>query len=156
MEIRLANWNDLAELAGLKRWGPEQPYRGRIAATEEGRCAYLVAELDRRIVGQALLKYEGTPEHRGYPDVEDLYVREDRRGSGVGTALLSRCEYIAGQRGFQRLGLSVNPTLNYRAKALYERLGFRDVGRPPYLDGVYDGVEDWVIDMVKDLFPMSR
>jgi hypothetical protein len=26
-----------------------------------------------------------------------------------------------------------------------------DIGRPPYLDGVYDGVADWVVDKVKGL-----
>jgi hypothetical protein len=45
--------------------------------------------------------------------------------------------------------LAVNPLLNVRARRLYERLGYRDTGHPAYVDGVSDGVEDWVIDMVK-------
>ena len=32
---------------------------------------------------------------------------------------------------------------------LYQKLGYTSLGNEPYLDGVYNGVEDWVIDLVK-------
>ena len=47
----------------------------------------------------------------------------------------------------------MNPLLNARAKTLYERLGYRDSGRSVYLDGIYDGDADWVIDLMKRLEP---
>jgi hypothetical protein len=38
-----------------------------------------------------------------------------------------------------------------RARALYERLGYVATGENSYLDDVYDGDEDWVIDLEKRL-----
>lgn len=49
------------------------------------------------------------------------------------------------------MSLAVNPNLNPKAKMLYERLGYTQTKTALYLDGIYDGDEDWVIDMVKEL-----
>jgi hypothetical protein len=49
----------------------------------------------------------------------------------------------------------VNPTLNGRARRLYERLGYIPTKRAPYLDGEYGGQENWVIDMTKRLVPIN-
>ena len=49
------------------------------------------------------------------------------------------------------LQVSVNPTQNTRAKALYERLGYSETNHQAYVDGIYSGMEDWVVDMVKEL-----
>ena len=84
-------------------------------------------------------------------DSKVLIGRELTQGLGAGSMLIHSCEETAKQHGYTEIGLGVNPTKNSRAKKLYERLGYRDVGTPSYLDGVYDGVEDWVIDMKKEL-----
>lgn len=34
---------------------------------------------------------------------------------------------------------------------LYDKLGFKHEGGKKYIDGVYNNVEDWVIDMEKKL-----
>lgn len=57
----------------------------------------------------------------------------------------------ARRRGIGRIGLAVNPTENVRARALYERLGYVATGERSYVDDVYDGYEDWVIDLEKEL-----
>ena len=57
------------------------------------------------------------------------------------------------------LGLSVNPTDNYRAYTLYLRLGYRPTSAPPHCDisyvtdeqGRFHFREDWCIARVKDL-----
>ena len=58
--------------------------------------------------------------------IQDLGVREDMRGKGVGTALLTNQIDLARSKGFRRCVLDVAVT-NPRAQALYERLGFRVV-----------------------------
>ena len=58
--------------------------------------------------------------------IQDLGVREDMRGKGVGTALLTNQIDLARGKGFRRCVLDVAVT-NPRAQALYERLGFRVV-----------------------------
>jgi GNAT superfamily N-acetyltransferase len=54
--------------------------------------------------------------------LEDLYVRPDRRGSGLGRALLTRLAEIAEDRGYARVEWSV---LDWNAPsiAFYESLG---------------------------------
>lgn len=86
-----------------------------------------------------------------HPDISDVYVQEEYRGAGFGTALLLEAERRVAGRGHRHVGLSVNPAENGDARRLYERFGYRHDGGEPYLDGVYDGVEDWVIDLVKEL-----
>ena len=58
--------------------------------------------------------------------IQDLGVREDMRGKGIGTALLTHQIELARSQGFRRCILDVAVT-NPRAQALYERLGFRVV-----------------------------
>ena len=99
--------------------------------------------------------WQGKPTLRGVPDLSDLFVTPARRKQGVGTAMIAACEELARARGFTQLSLAVNPDDNPRALALYLRLGFRPTGGPKYLDGVYDGNEDWVIDLVKEIGPAN-
>jgi GNAT superfamily N-acetyltransferase len=155
MIICPAHTADVEQLVMLKqprteehKVAAEKMQSRRLAEAAEGKAAYLVAREGSQIVGHVFVKFYGTP-MEPYPNLEDLYVRGDRRSRGIGTELLSRSECLVREKGYTRVGLSVNPTLNPRAKALYERLGYRDVGGEPYLGGVYDGDEDWVIDMVK-------
>ena len=55
--------------------------------------------------------------------LEDLYVRESARGTGLGRALTEFAFAQARERGCFRIQLDVN-TANGPAKALYESLGF--------------------------------
>ena len=58
--------------------------------------------------------------------IQNLGVREDMRGKGIGSALLTYQIEIARTRHFSRCILDVAVT-NPRAQVLYERLGFRVV-----------------------------
>jgi len=58
--------------------------------------------------------------------IQNLGVREDMRGKGIGTALLTYQIKMARTEHFRRCILDVAVT-NPRAQALYERLGFRVV-----------------------------
>ncbi len=55
--------------------------------------------------------------------LEDLFVREDARGSGVGQALAAAVVDLARQRGCRRIELDANED-NAAAMALYTKLGF--------------------------------
>lgn len=55
--------------------------------------------------------------------LEDLYVLESARGSGLGRALLDRAVQEARERGCRRIELDVNDN-NDAALALYRSLGF--------------------------------
>lgn len=149
MKIRLSTKADIPAITSMKKIKDQDRYTQRIIETNEGRSTYLVAGQDDQVIGQVFLKYYGTKTYPEYPNMEDLFVGEDFRDQGVGTALIKECESRTKEKGFTRIGLSVNPSLNKKAMSLYEKLGYVSLGNEPYLDGVYNGVEDWVIDLVK-------
>lgn len=96
----------------------------------------LIAEVDGEVAGFALFFHNySTFEGRPGIYVEDVYVRENARGLGLGRNLMARLAAIARQRGCRRLDLWVlhwNP-----AREFYHRLGFRHMGNwlPYRLDG---------------------
>ena len=62
--------------------------------------------------------------------LEDLYVREEARRSGLGRALVEACVERGRQRGCRRIELDVNEE-NAPARALYEACGFQTEWKPP-------------------------
>jgi ribosomal protein S18 acetylase RimI-like enzyme len=62
--------------------------------------------------------------------LEDLYVDESARGTGLGRALVNAACERARQRGCRRMELDVNEQ-NTAAIAFYESLGFTTEPKPP-------------------------
>ncbi len=144
--------SDMRESAVALRANVADYVDRRLEQASTGSSVWFAAldEADQ-IVGWVVLNWsaDGTG-----ANVEDLWVREDRRRQGVGVALMNEAERRSEDRHEASLWLAVNPT-NEPAARLYERLGFSHDGGEPYLDGVYDGVEDWVIDMRKPFEPSA-
>ena len=68
--------------------------------------------------------------------VEDVFVRREARGSGLGRALVSAAIERARERGCRRLELDTAEE-NVPALALYRSLGFRSGGDEPGRLGVF-------------------
>jgi len=158
MNIRVATQNDISQLTYLKKPQKEHHVKmfhdnqiKRLDEMEKGESIYLVIEDDNLIVAHLLLKLQGIPTEPGNPNMNDLYVLEEKRNLGIGSKLVKEAEKIVKEKGFSKISLAVNPTLNPKTITLYERLGYKQTETKSYLDGVYDGNEDWVIDMVKEL-----
>lgn len=114
-----------------------------------------VAEADGRVVGNCIVQRVGrTPTaENGHVGSLGLLVHRDHRGEGIGTALLSAA-LDASQGTFEIVRLSVFAT-NDRARKLYERFGFRLVGRFPQeikRGGTYVD-EDLMVLLLKDRAP---
>jgi ribosomal protein S18 acetylase RimI-like enzyme len=62
--------------------------------------------------------------------LEDLYVDESARGTGLGRALVEAAVERAAARGCRRMELDVNEQ-NTAALAFYEQLGFTTEPKPP-------------------------
>jgi GNAT superfamily N-acetyltransferase len=73
----------------------------------------------------------------GCPELEDLFVAEHARGQGIGRKLVETAESIVATRGLSQLGLEVTVANPYTevARALYERLGYRDAGFGDFISG---------------------
>jgi len=83
---------------------------------------YIVAEEHGEIIGYAGLAAAG-----GQADVQTIGVRADRRGAGVGAALLTELMDEAVRRESEAVFLEVRAD-NDGARRLYERFGFGQVG----------------------------
>jgi len=96
----------------------EEPIRGHA----------VVCEVDAKVVGYALLISFWSNEMGGEVlYIDELFIEENYRGKGLGTDLIDRLairDTSLWSGKVAALALEVSPQ-NVRAKALYERLGFR-------------------------------
>ena len=91
-----------------------------------------VAEVDGSVVGMAVW-FVSFSTWRGRHGIwlEDLYVRPEHRGLGLGRALLARLAAVTVERGYERLEWNVLDW-NEPARGFYRRLGA-------------DPLEDWTV-----------
>ena len=89
---------------------------------DDGSVIYLLVEENDEILAHVLLKLKGIETEPGYPNINDLYVKKERRREGIGTKLIAEVEKLTNEKGFNIISLAVNPNLNPKAKKLYERL----------------------------------
>ncbi len=127
----------LALSARLPAFGPTTRPAAEIAARERealagalhhpaGDSAVLVAEQARAgVVGVILLETRRDYfTNAAHGHVAILAVAKEVEGQGIGRGLLEVAEHWARERGFAKLTLAVF-TDNARAKAVYERQGWR-------------------------------
>jgi L-amino acid N-acyltransferase YncA len=124
---RIYNEGILDRLATLETELRSADERRQWLAGKSERHPVFVAEQDGEIVGWASLNVFNA--RRCYDHVADFstYIARERRGRGIGSALLSHLIDAARAIGFHKLVLSAFP-FNPAGIALYERAGFRTVG----------------------------
>jgi ribosomal-protein-alanine N-acetyltransferase len=106
------------DLFGAERWSATM-FWTELAARHHYRVAL---DPDRRIIG-----YAGLAVGPGEAWVQNIAVRRDRQGAGVGAALLDDLLAEADRRGIRTVLLEVAVD-NEPAQRLYERRGFRTIG----------------------------
>jgi L-amino acid N-acyltransferase YncA len=96
-------------------------------AGRSARHPVFVAETDGEVVAWGSLNMFNA--RRCYDHVADfsIYVARDRRGHGLGRAMIEHLVAAARGIGFHKLVLATFP-FNAAGVALYERVGFRTVG----------------------------
>jgi GNAT superfamily N-acetyltransferase len=131
--VRVAATGDIGAIASLRsRWsagaGADPDFEKRMAtwlALEGERRTTWLATLGESPVGMAsLFEYRRMP-RPGRPDsrwgyVSNMFVREDSRNRGIGSALLTTIVTAADERAYARLVLSPSA----RALPFYRRAGF--------------------------------
>jgi ribosomal protein S18 acetylase RimI-like enzyme len=136
VDVRPVAADDLAHLQ--RALPPEHPeaHVRRLADQRAGRVTYLIAWSGARAVGHVLVRWRGTSSaevvwllggDERHPYVEALLVHPSFRSRTIGSQLLAAAERLAHDRGHRRIGLAV-AVENVRARALYDRLGYRDAG----------------------------
>lgn len=145
---------------------PHEQWLDWLRRQSNGDIILFVAWLDGAAVGHVMVAWKprGDPwvEWAGCPWIYDALTHPDHRSRGVGTAMIQACEQAAWAHGARTLGIGVSVT-NVRARALYERLGYRDPGIGARMttgqwtspDGVLRMWEDHVQYLTKSLRPTA-
>jgi GNAT superfamily N-acetyltransferase len=149
--IRNVTSRDLAQVLEIKPLLTEEIFQQRLQMQEKGDAEFLVVEDNGELMCFVLLKWIGKPTHPDYPDLEDLYTKKSSRGKGYASLLVRHCEKVVKERGFFKVGMAANTDPECPARKLYAKLGYKTDGKPEYVDGVYKGAEEWVVDLEKDL-----
>jgi ribosomal protein S18 acetylase RimI-like enzyme len=109
---------------------------------EKDRTVRVVAEVDGRMVGQCEVSVG--PGRKSHVGTLGISVKQGYRDVGIGQELMREAERHAGKLGVEKIVLEVFAT-NDRAIHVYEKMGYRVVGRVPgeiryrgdYVDGLY-------------------
>jgi diaminopimelate decarboxylase len=106
---------------------PARVYRARFRHSWSDREAQVVALDGGRVVGHVYIQREAHPVTRHVATL-GIAVSADRRGLGIGRALMGEAFRWAASFGVKKIMLSVYPH-NHAAIALYRRFGFVEEGR---------------------------
>jgi ribosomal protein S18 acetylase RimI-like enzyme len=136
VEIRKARVSDIDALTALENavFDSDRISRRSFRLLIERETAQtLVAEADGRIAGYAIVLYR---KGSGVARLYSLATGPDFTGQGVGRALIEAAEDKAFDHGRMLLRLEVRED-NFRAIGIYEKGGYRKIGREPdyYEDG---------------------
>ena len=127
--IRYEKMNDIhvSQIAELEKLCFSDPWSEKSIATEltSKLSCWLVA-----MEGNCVVGYVGSQSVLGESDMMNIAVHPDHRRKGVAEALVMSLIEELTRRGNHCLMLEVRPS-NAPAIALYEKLGFRQVGRRP-------------------------
>jgi L-amino acid N-acyltransferase YncA len=124
---RIYNEGILDRLATLETETRSAEERRQWLAGKSARHPVFVAELEGEVVAWGSLNvFNPRPCYDPVADFS-VYVARDRRGEGLGRAMLAHLVEAARAIGFHKLVLATFP-FNTGGVALYERLGFRPVG----------------------------
>jgi GNAT superfamily N-acetyltransferase len=94
------------------------------ALADARRGSFLIGRLDVATVAVAYLNFQWSLEHGGLSAwLEELFVRPECRGAGLGRLLLEAACVHAAERGCAAVDLEVEEA-HPRAARLYERAGF--------------------------------
>jgi ribosomal protein S18 acetylase RimI-like enzyme len=121
-DLALLPWDDTGKEAFLRMQFAAQEHAYR---TTMPGARHDVVLLDGAPVGRLIVD-----RRPGEIAIVDIALLPEHRGAGIGTRLLERVLADADAEG---LATTLHVELRNRARTLYERLGFAEVGR----DGVY-------------------
>jgi ribosomal protein S18 acetylase RimI-like enzyme len=101
---------------------------GYLSRVEKDQVVGIVAEVDGRFVGQVQVYPKGG--RSSHVGVLGISLARDYRDLGIGSELMREAEDQARRLGIEVMTLSVFAT-NERAIHVYEKTGYREVGRIP-------------------------
>ncbi len=117
-------------------------------------CMMIIAETDDGIAGNCQINFKSRVKEKHRASV-GIGLYKKYWGLGIGTALLSELVEAARARGVTQVELQ-HIEGNFRARALYEKVGFRIVGELPNAIRLTDGTMLKLYQMVLPLAPAPQ
>lgn len=139
-EMRMMRREDLPAVSALENASYEFPWTQGIFADclRAGHPCWVLC-VDGTIAGYGVLSVGAGEAH-----VLNVCIGADWRGQGLGRHLMRRLLDIARWNGAERVFLEVRPS-NPVAQALYQSMGFQEIGRRPRYYPARDGREDAIV-----------
>lgn len=145
LSIRSAERADLLAVVHIENESFSQPWPYDAFERFLGEPGFLVAETNGRVAGYVVADVT-TQIGRSLGHVKDIAVHPDRRGMGVGSALLTRSLGVLAAHGAESVKLEVRRS-NDDARRLYREFGFEPLRQVP---GYYGDGEDAIV-MIRKL-----
>ena len=147
IQVRGMRAEDLAAVSAMENISYDFPWSAGIFSdcVKAGHPCWVLC-VDADIAGYGILSMGAGEAH-----VLNLCIGPAYRGRGLGRHLLVRLLDIARWNGAERVFLEVRPS-NPLAKALYESVGFSEIGRRPRYYPARNGREDAIV-MALELLP---
>ncbi len=97
----------------------------------DGPLVALIAREGLDAVGYAVLEQHWRPMHAGeLYDIAHLFIKEPRRGRGIGKSLIAACQSFAKEQNACRLVIGTSP-VNPGAAAAYRTMGLAEITVAP-------------------------
>ncbi len=140
VQVRGMRVEDLDRVIALENLSYEFPWSAGIFSdcVKAGHPCWVLC-VDEVVAGYGILSMGAGEAH-----VLNICIGPDYRGRGLGRHLLGRLLDIARWNGAERIFLEVRPS-NPLAKALYESVGFTEIGRRPRYYPAHDGREEAIV-----------
>lgn len=129
--IRLATEDDVVGLCEIRN--SKSLFRKYLEQQESKNLYVAIAEQTGTILGFGLLKVKGNL----CPKLSDLYVHEEVRGNGIGSALITYREELAISLGYTEMYVSVDPIENPKMIKLITKLGYQTISEPYEKNAIY-------------------
>jgi ribosomal-protein-alanine N-acetyltransferase len=146
-ELRAMRREDLDRVVAIEQASYEFPWSAGIFrdCLQAGHSCWVLTH-DGEVDGYGILSVAAGEAH-----VLNVCIDSQQRGLGYGRRMMRRLLDLARWYGAERVFLEVRPS-NPNAKALYESMGFAQIGRRPKYYPAREGREDALV-MALDMLP---
>lgn len=144
IQVRGMRLDDLSTVSALENLSYEFPWSPGVFSdcVKAGHSCWVLC-VNEKIAGYGILSTGAGEAH-----LLNLCIGPQHRGRGLGRHLLGRLLDIAKWNRAMRVFLEVRPS-NPLAKALYESVGFKQIGVRPRYYPARDGREDAIVMMLE-------
>ncbi|OGN55606.1 MAG: hypothetical protein A3D96_07070 [Chlamydiae bacterium RIFCSPHIGHO2_12_FULL_44_59] len=166
--IRPMNTHDIAKIVSRYSFPWSTPEKTKVLwdtyyrEQQDNIRTVAVLEKDNEILGYgSLLRKPESPffADKNIPEINAIWIDEDHRRHGLGTALIEWLEKLASQEGYQQIGIGVGLYGDYGpAQKLYFQLGYVPdgngityKGRPTVPGQTYPLDDDLILWLMKTL-----